>query len=215
MPTAAAAAAQALVHELEEASAPVPIATAAPSDGLDSLTNPQLAHVLAFVLRQLFHVDEDVPPPLETDPAALFFSRTGQTGFTLAFYCERLLKFMGCAKACFVVAILYLARLAERWPVFALSELNVHRLVCTAVVLAAKWVEDEAYSNAHYARVAGVHTVEEMSRMEAHMLACLDFRLHVKEDFYKEVERNMMYIATNGLHLQKQAEPDKFRRCAT
>lgn len=182
---------------------------------LDSLPDAQLADVLAFVLRQLYRRGDGGPPPHAADPAALFFSRTGQTGFTLSYYCERLLLFMGCTKACYVLAMLYLARLADRWPVFALSELNVHRLVCTAVVLAAKWVEDEAYSNAHYARVAGVRSVEEMSRMEAHMLACLDFRLHVDREYYCELERNVLFIAENGIHLQVEAEEEKLSRWAT
>lgn len=107
------------------------------------------------------------------------------------------MEYTCCSKSAFVVAVLYLARLAEHHPVFVLSELNVHRLVCTAVVLAAKWLDDVSYSNAHYARVAGVQSAAEMTRMENHFLKALDYRLYVAPHNYHDVEASLLNIAAS------------------
>ncbi len=168
--------------------------------GVDDLSNEKLADTLALILQQFCRSNSGAPRlPDPCDPAALFFSPARQTSFTLSFYCRRLLEYMCCSKSCFVVAILYLARLAVRCPIFELNEFNVHRLICTAVVLAAKWLDDVSYSNAHYAKVAGVQTTAEMTRMEDVMLRSLDYRLFVTRENYAEVERNLLQIAANWL----------------
>lgn len=172
---------------------------------VNEVPNEVLADTVALILEQfcaggaygVSPVQRTLPDP--TDPAALFFSPAKQTAFTLSFYCRRLVEYTCCSKSCFVVAILYLARLAEACPVFLVNEFNVHRLVCTAVVLAAKWLDDVTYSNEHYAKVAGVQTSGEMTCMENHMLHCLDYRLYVQRDDYFDVEASLLKIASSWL----------------
>lgn len=169
---------------------------------VDQVPNEILADTVALILEQFCSgAGSDAPRtlPNPTEPAALFFSPARQTAFTLSFYCRRLVEYTCCSKSAFVVAILYLARLAEMHPVFLVNEFNVHRLVCTAVVLAAKWLDDVSYSNAHYAKVAGVQSAAEMTRMENHMLRCLDFRLYVAQENYYDVEASLLKIASSFL----------------
>lgn len=90
---------------------------------------------------------------------------------------------------------MYLVRLAARYPIFELNDFNVHRLICTAVVLAAKWVDDVSYSNAHYAKVGGIQTAAEMSRLEAHMLKALDYRLFVTKESFEQMESQLVQVA--------------------
>lgn len=93
------------------------------------------------------------------------------------------------------MAILYLLRVGERFPIFEVNDYNVHRLVCTAVVLAAKWLDDVCYSNAHYAKVAGIQTAAEMSRLEEVMLKAMDYRLFVSKESFEEIESQVVQIA--------------------
>lgn len=166
--------------------------------GIDAISDDRLADSLALVLNEFCKTSPEPPCfPDPHDPAALFFSPSKQTSFTLNFYCKRLLDYTCCSKSCFVVAILYLVRLSERCPIFELNDFNVHRLICTAVVLAAKWLDDVSYSNSHYARVGGIQTAAEMSRLEEHMLRSLDFRLFITKEKYEEVETNFLLIAAN------------------
>lgn len=52
------------------------------------------------------------------------------------------------------------------------------RLVLTATVLAAKFLDDEYYTNRHYAKVGGV-SLAELNSLEMHMLTLLAYRLRV------------------------------------
>lgn len=164
---------------------------------VDDIPDDQLADTIALVLTDFCKASGSVKPdfPERNDPAMLFFSPYRQKAFTLNFYCKRLLQYTYCSKSCFVVAILYVVRLSERYPVFELNDYNVHRLICTAVVLAAKFVDDTSFNNAHYAKVAGIQTAAEMNKLEATMLKALDYRLFVNKKSYRDVEKQIAIIA--------------------
>jgi hypothetical protein len=86
-------------------------------------------------------------------------------------------------------------RIAERHPVLEPNDFNVHRLLCTSLVLAAKFMEDQSCSNLHYARVGGIETLEEMNKLEALMLRALDYRLYVTKEGYEEAAKQIIILA--------------------
>ena len=55
---------------------------------------------------------------------------------------------------------------------FKLTQANVHRLLLSALVLAAKFYDDIYYSNQHYAKVGGV-SHKEIDLLEYQMLCLL------------------------------------------
>lgn len=59
-----------------------------------------------------------------------------------------------------------------------MTSLTVHRLLITAVMLAAKLMDDKYYNNAYYAKIGGV-AVGELNCMELDMLRLLDYRIVV------------------------------------
>jgi uncharacterized membrane protein len=60
-----------------------------------------------------------------------------------------------------VLALVYIDRLIQR-DNFVLVSLNVHRVVITSLMVAAKFFDDFYFNNAFYARVGGIGTVEVM-----------------------------------------------------
>lgn len=62
-----------------------------------------------------------------------------------------------------------------------LTELNVHRVVITSVLLAAKFFDDAYYNNAYYAKVGGV-LISEINGLEVDFLFRINFSLHVNPD---------------------------------
>jgi hypothetical protein len=64
----------------------------------------------------------------------------------------RVLKYASCSNECFILALIYIDRLIQRNN-FLLTELNVHRVVITAILLAAKFFDDAYYNNAYYAKL--------------------------------------------------------------
>jgi len=82
----------------------------------------------------------------------------------------------------------------------ALHALNVHRLVTTAVVVAAKVVDERSYPMAHFARVGGFGGVDELVRCERVLLEVLGWRLVVTRAEYEGVVSQVVarYWALDG-----------------
>ncbi|MCO5563504.1 hypothetical protein L7F22_017147 [Adiantum nelumboides] len=113
-------------------------------------------------------------------------------GIGVARYVERIYKYAHCSPACFVVAYAYLDRFIHRQPAVPVTSLNIHRLLITSVMVAAKFLDDAYYNNAYYAKVGGVSTTE-MNRLELEFLFTLGFRLqvttHIFESYCCHLER--------------------------
>nr|XP_019710516.2 cyclin-P3-1 [Elaeis guineensis] len=97
-------------------------------------------------------------------------------------YVERIFKYSKCSPSCFVLAHIYIDKFLQQSDIH-LTSLNVHRLLITSVVVAAKFIDDAFFNNAYYAKVGGISTVE-MNRLELNFLFSLDFRLQVDLDTF-------------------------------
>jgi hypothetical protein len=129
--------------------------------------------------------------------------------WTLTFYFLFLLflfkvhKYASCSTECFILALIYIDRLIQRNN-FILSELNVHRVCITAVLLAAKFFDDAYYNNAYYAKVGGV-LVSEMNGLEVEFLFRINFSLHVTPEVFVKYQDELISHAI-GAGLEKPAE---------
>eukprot|EP00756_Hemistasia_phaeocysticola_P008660 Hpha_TRINITY_DN14690_c0_g1::TRINITY_DN14690_c0_g1_i1::g.48181::m.48181 len=104
---------------------------------------------------------------------------------TIADYTQRLLDYGHMSEEAFVCALVLIDRVAVKWPQLAPTSSNAHRLLVTAVIVAAKLRDDIHYSNAYFAWVGGLRT-SELTALEAHLLQWLDFDIQVsKEDYLR------------------------------
>jgi hypothetical protein len=99
-------------------------------------------------------------------------------------YIQRLYNYIPCSSHCFVYAIIYVDRILRVNKSFKLSELNVHRIFFTALVVASKFYDDEYYSNSWYGRVGGV-CAKELNILEVTFLKLIQFRLTVSPQEYE------------------------------
>ncbi|KAK2969490.1 hypothetical protein RJ640_026043, partial [Escallonia rubra] len=93
-------------------------------------------------------------------------------------YLERIFKYANCSPSCFVVAYVYLDRFTQHQPSLPINSFNVHRLLITSVMVAAKFLDDMYYNNAYYAKVGGISTAE-MNFLEVDFLFGMSFHLNV------------------------------------
>jgi hypothetical protein len=98
-------------------------------------------------------------------------------------YSLRLRKYCNCSDECHVLALVYIDRLLERNADFMVTPLNAHRLLLAATVIAAKFQDDDIYSNRFYSKVGGV-SHEELGTLEAKFLIMIGWRAHVAEAEY-------------------------------
>ncbi len=89
---------------------------------------------------------------------------------------------------------MYIDRLIQRNN-FVLSELNIHRVVITSVMIAAKFFDDLYFNNAFYARVGGIPT-KELNELEVDFLLRVNFSLRVAPDEFERYNRELLAHAT-------------------
>lgn len=111
-------------------------------------------------------------------------------------YILRVRKYLRCSTECFVLAMIYIDRLIKRHPYVTVDRLSCHRLAICAMTLAAKFQDDEFYTNSFYAKVGGIQ-LEEINALEVKMLQLLDYRLHVSPAEF-EGYRHVLNEAAEG-----------------
>ena len=104
---------------------------------------------------------------------------------TVRAYMERIRTFGGCSACCFVLGLRYVEQLQKTDGAYTLNSFNMHRLVLTGIMVAAKFVDDFYFSNNYWAKVGGIPN-DELNGLEIEMLFLLNFTLHAKRNEYDE-----------------------------
>jgi len=91
------------------------------------------------------------------------------------------------------VALAYIDRIIVTGAI-VLSSLNVHRLLITSIMLAAKFLDDLFYNNAFYAKLGGVSAIE-MNTLEIEFLKLINFSLFVSPEVYNQYSNELLRFA--------------------
>lgn len=142
-----------------------------------SIGTPRILSLLSSLLEKSVKTNEMQSEAVNiTDNVAVFHGLRAPT-ISIQHYIDRIFKYGGCSPSCFLVAYIYVDRFIQQTDML-LTSLNVHRLLITGVMVAAKFIDDAFFNNAYYARVGGISTAE-MNRLEMKFLFSLDFKLQV------------------------------------
>lgn len=96
-------------------------------------------------------------------------------------YLTRLYDHMRCSPECYVLSLIYINRLLDLNSELALSVTNVHRLLLTTVVVAAKFFDDKYCANDYYAKIGGLAT-KELNSLEATFLGMVSWKVYVSQE---------------------------------
>lgn len=160
-----------------------------------------IVRVLAAVLERLVSANSPSTNPTSSHEVTKFHALKAP-GISVLQYLERIHKYASCSTECFILALIYIDRLIQRNS-FILSELNVHRVVITAVLLAAKFFDDAYYNNAYYAKVGGVQ-ISEMNSLEVEFLFRINFSLYVTPEVFHKYNAELLSHAGVGADLPLQ-----------
>jgi Cyclin len=145
-------------------------------------TGKAVVPILACVLNQLCARNDRIP----FDPNNVSkFHALRAPGISVHNYLDRIGKYAACSGECFVLSLIYIDRIIANNSTFVVNSLNIHRLLITSVMLAAKFFDDHYFNNAYYAKVGGVPT-NELNALEVEFLFMTNFTLHVPTDVYRQ-----------------------------
>lgn len=108
------------------------------------LENPNvMPNLITFLSSLLQKVAEsnDVNGRFQPQKISVFHGLTRPT-ITIQNYLDRIYKYANCSPSCFIVAYVYLDRFAQRQTSLPINSFNVHRLLITSVMVAAKFMDD-------------------------------------------------------------------------
>jgi len=149
--------------------------------------------VLAAVLERLVNANSHLA---KADPGQVTkFHALKSPGIGILSYLQRIYKYASCSNECFILALIYIDRLIQRNN-FLLTELNVHRVVITSILLAAKFFDDAYYNNAYYSKVGGV-LGSEMNGLEVDFLFRINFSLHVTPEIFEKYKAELVAHSVN------------------
>jgi len=127
---------------------------------------------------------------------ATLFHSANTPSMSITEYLTRIRKYFRCRDECFVVALVYIDRVAKAESGMPVTALNAHRLLLIAVVLAAKFQDDVHYCNAYYAKVGGL-ALQEVNSLETHFVKMLSWNLYVGPEEY-QFYHNVVCEATSA-----------------
>lgn len=101
---------------------------------------PKLITFLSSLLQRVAE-SNDLSHRFQPQKISVFHGLTRPT-ISIQSYLERIFKYANCSPSCFIVAYVYLDRFAQRQPSLPINSFNVHRLLITSVLVAAKFMDD-------------------------------------------------------------------------
>ncbi|KAL3827936.1 hypothetical protein ACJIZ3_016738 [Penstemon smallii] len=143
----------------------------------DSLGKPRVLSLLSTFLESCVLQNERVLETSQAKELITIFHGLRAPSLSIQQYIDRIFKYSRCSPSCFIIAHIYIDRFVRSTSIY-LTSLNIHRLLITSVMVAAKFMDDAFFNNAYYARVGGLST-KELNKLEMKFLFGLDFRLHV------------------------------------
>lgn len=152
-----------------------------------SYTETFSAHALPVVARIL----NDVSQINEKRPRTAFtkFDSSVVPAITAVDYLRRIAKHSHCSPTCFIFALIYIDKL-QRQPKYAVTRINVHRLLITSVLVAAKFHDDRYYDNARWAQIGGI-TLAELNNLELEFLFAMGFDMGVSVEEHDRYAREV------------------------
>nr|USW07983.1 cyclin P3-3 [Crypthecodinium cohnii] len=151
----------------------------------------QLTATLGQLLRDISSVGDAAPPspPQGHLPAGVFTVRSVPT-IPIDQYVVRLMDGFQCPISCLLVAFLHMMRIAQKHSV-TISSRNVHRLAAATVLVSTKFLQDQPYKNAYYAKVAGMK-LKDFNELEVMTLRCMDFKVWIDAEEVADFKRDLL-----------------------
>lgn len=174
------------------------------------LTDDTLVALMFFYVSRLIALCRHATPPSWYSPLSGFFS-VARPDIDILEYVRRLVHYSNCSRSAFIAAIVYLERLRTDFPLLALNDLNMHRLLISALTIGASTLDDSTNSLAYFARVGGVSDAKELGKLQLTMLKLLKFRTFVYPEEYiitvLQLSHHRLPVIDNGVLIKARSFP--------
>lgn len=121
------------------------------------------------------------------------FDAVTRPDMTVLSYLTRIRKYTKFDLECFPIALIYLMRLRSVGAMYAVTPHNVHRLLITALLLAAKASDDVYHTNSFMAQCGGIR-VQEINHLELEMCTKLHWKVQVAAPELESIQSSLRML---------------------
>ena len=111
-------------------------------------------------------------------------------------YLYRIVKYTKIKESTLIKALIYIDRI-QRNKNIIISYYNIHKLIFIAIVLSAKYSEDNPLNKKLYSKIGGI-TLKELNNLEIKFCQYINYRLYIKETlfnkYYKYINNDYTFI---------------------
>lgn len=144
----------------------------------------RLTPILAYFITQLVNRNDKIPAPHRGSNVCPSFNAQSAPEISIAYYVQRISKYTPCSPECYLAAIIYIDQIIQTHKML-LNSLNIHRLIITSILIAAKLYDETTYNNKYYSVVGGV-ALHELNALELQFIALLNFDLNIPWNVYEQ-----------------------------
>ena len=138
-----------------------------------------LPSAITFILQKVISLSPNPKPNKKS-----LFTACLPPSISLLDYLERIVYYAHPEPPTLISSLIYIDRLCSVGKI-TLTELNVHRVLFTSVLLAIKYNEDEQYKIEYYAQIGGM-AVKEIFGLENEFVSRVEFNFYINEEEYKK-----------------------------
>tara|TARA_B110001469_G_C9277132_1_gene153827 strand:+ start:46 stop:480 length:435 start_codon:yes stop_codon:yes gene_type:complete len=103
-------------------------------------------------------------------------------------YLTRIYKYTNSSYEISIITYILLNKINKSF--IKINSFNIHRILCTLILIVIKYYSDHYYDNAYYSKIAGI-TLQELNKLEITLLKKMDFRLYISLEEFKYIENQI------------------------
>mmetsp|Transcript_6992 Transcript_6992/g.6520 ORF Transcript_6992/g.6520 Transcript_6992/m.6520 type:complete len:194 (+) Transcript_6992:110-691(+) len=133
------------------------------------------------------------------------FEKEEELKISIIEYIDRLGDYLHVSGSCFILALIYIDRITQKAQV-RLSQLSIHRLFTTSILLAMKYHDDIKIEDpAYIATVVGIPQTE-LKILEVAFMSMINFELYVRPSKFRQYCEFLVLSQTPEMHWNEEKE---------
>ena len=154
----------------------------------DNYINTNLVNKICILLKALINSNKLRPPSKKEIFHNISFELKRIPLISLYDYFCRIIKYTKIKEDTLIYALIYIDRINKNK--LNITSYNIHKLSFIAIVLAAKYKEDNCLSKKIYSKIGGI-TVKEFEKKEIDFCSYINYRLYIKQSLFEKYYFNI------------------------
>ena len=116
--------------------------------------------------------------------SSMIYSQGEKAKISIVNYLQRIYKYLHPEDSTIIISLILIDRLCKIKNII-LTEDNIHKIICSSLLISIKYNEDQIYSYDYYALIFGI-SKKKLGQVEMEFVNDINFNLFVNEEVYEK-----------------------------